>query len=208
MKKVFMMAALVAAFAFGNVCDANAQSSKTKSALSGLLGNLGSVSDIASSLIGGDLTTSTLCANTWKYSGPGCAFTSENLLAKAGGTVAANKVESKLSDYYKKVGFKSSNTYFTFNTDGTFVSKIDGKSWSGKYTFNEKTGALQLTGTLLKMSGYATKSGNNVCLLFESKKLLTLIQTLTSVSGNSSLATIGNLSKNYSGVRVGFKMSK
>lgn len=205
MKKVFLMATLAVAFAFGNVCNANAQSS---SKLSGLLGSLGSLSEVASNLIGGDLTTSTLCANTWKYNGPGCAFTSENLLAKAGGAVAASEVESKLSAYYTKAGFKSSNTYFTFNTDGTFVSKIDGKTWSGKYTFNEKTGALQLTGTLLKMSGYATKSGSNVCLLFESKKLLTLLQTLTKFSGSSTLTTLGNLSKSYSGVRVGFKMSK
>lgn len=34
-----------------------------------------------------------LCAHTWKYSKPGCAFTSENLLAKAGGEIAASKIE-------------------------------------------------------------------------------------------------------------------
>ena len=34
-----------------------------------------------------------LCAHTWKYKSPGCAFTSENLLAKAGGEIAAKKVE-------------------------------------------------------------------------------------------------------------------
>ena len=38
-----------------------------------------------------------LCAYTWKYKSPGCAFTSENLLAKAGGEIAAKKVEEKLS---------------------------------------------------------------------------------------------------------------
>ncbi len=57
-----------------------------------------------------------LCASTWKYNKPGCAFTSENLLAKAGGDIAANKIESELSTYYTKAGFTSSNTYFKFNS--------------------------------------------------------------------------------------------
>lgn len=44
-----------------------------------------------------------LCAHTWKYKSPGCAFTSENLLAKAGGEIAAKKVEEKLSTYIRKL---------------------------------------------------------------------------------------------------------
>ena len=91
-----------------------------------------------------------LCAHTWKYKSPGCAFTSENLLAKAGGEIAAKKVEEKLSTYYQKAGFSSSNTYFKFNEDGTFNAKIDGKSWSGTYTFDEKTHAIDLKGRLLQ----------------------------------------------------------
>lgn len=181
--------------------------SDTKSGLTGLLGALGSVGEALNGVIGGDLTQSNLCA-TWKYSGPGCAFTSENLLAKAGGSVASAEIKKKLSTYYTKAGFKSSNTTFTFNEDGTFESKIDGKSWNGKYTFDEKTGEIHLNGVLLKMSGYATKSSNGISLLFESKKLLTLVQSLSKLSGNSTLATLGNLSKNYSGVRVGFDLKK
>lgn len=94
-----------------------------------------------------------LCAHTWKYSKPGCAFTSENLLAKAGGEIAASKIEEDLSKYYSKFGFSKSNTYFTFKTDGTFAAKIDGKSWNGTYTFDEKTHAIQLKGLLLSASG-------------------------------------------------------
>jgi len=113
-----------------------------------------------------------------------------------------------LSTYYKKVGFSSSNTYIKFNEDGSFESKIDGKSWKGTYTFDEKTHAVQLKGLLLSASGYATKTTSGISLLFESKKLLTLVQTLTALSGNATLGTIGNISKNYDGVRVGFEMSK
>ena len=150
-----------------------------------------------------------LCAYTWKYKSPGCAFTSENLLAKAGGEIAAKKVEEKLSTYYQKAGFCSSNTYFKFNEDGTFNAKIDGKSWSGTYTFDEKTHAIDLKGRLLlSLNGFATKNSSGISILFESKKLLTIIQTLTALSGNTTLGTIGEISKNYDGIRVGFDLSK
>lgn len=150
-----------------------------------------------------------LCAHTWKYKSPGCAFTSENLLAKAGGEIAAKKVEEKLSTYYQKAGFRSSNTYFKFNEDGTFNAKIDGKSWSGTYTFDEKTHAIDLKGRLLlSLNGFATKNTSGISILFESKKLLTIIQTLTALSGNTTLGTIGEISKNYDGIRVGFDLSK
>lgn len=150
-----------------------------------------------------------LCAHTWKYKSPGCAFTSENMLAKAGGEIAAKKVEEKLSTYYQKAGFSSSNTYFKFNEDGTFNAKIDGKSWGGTYTFDEKTHAIDLKGRLLlSLNGFATKNSSGISILFESKKLLTIIQTLTALSGNTTLGTIGEISKNYDGIRVGFDLSK
>ena len=185
--------------------------------LGGLLGGGSSSSSTAGSIINGILDNvigsstfkqADLCASTWKYNKPGCAFTSENLLAKAGGDIAANKIESELSTYYTKAGFTSSNTYFKFNTDGTFESKIHGKSWKGTYTFDEKTHAITMKGLLLSISGFATKKTSGVSLLFESKKLLTLVQTLTALSGNSTLSTIGNITKNYDGVRVGFDLAK
>ena len=123
--------------------------------------------------------------------------------------IAAKKVEEKLSTYYQKAGFSSSNTYFKFNEDGTFNAKIDGKSWSGTYTFDEKTHAIDLKGRLLlSLNGFATKNTSGISILFESKKLLTIIQTLTALSGNTTLGTIGEISKNYDGIRVGFDLSK
>lgn len=167
------------------------------------------INGILNNVIGsGTFKQADLCAHTWKYSKPGCAFTSENLLAKAGGEIAATKIEEQLSTYYKKAGFSSSNTYFKFNEDGSFESKIDGKSWKGTYTFDESTHAIKMKGLLLSISGFATKTTNGVSILFESKKLLTLVQTLTALSGNSTLSAIGNVTKSYDGVRVGFEMTK
>ena len=205
-----------------NTATSTSATSNAGSAVAGILGavlggNSNSSSSAGSSIINGILNNvigsgtfskQELCAHTWKYSKPGCAFTSENLLAKAGGEIAANKVEEKLGEYYSKFGFSGSNTYFTFNTDGTFTSKIDGKSWQGNYTFDEKTHAIQLKGLLLSMSGYATKTTNGISLLFDQKKLLNLIKTMGALKGSSTLSAIGTIANNYDGMRVGFEMTK
>ena len=215
-------AANTAATTTSNAATSTSATSNAGSAVAGILGavlggNSNSSSSAGSSIINGILknvigsgtfSKQDLCAHTWKYSKPGCAFTSENLLAKAGGEIAANKVEEKLGEYYSKFGFSGSNTYFTFNTDGTFTSKIDGKSWQGNYTFDEKTHAIQMKGLLLSMSGYATKTTNGISLLFDQKKLLNLIKTMGALKGSSTLSAIGTIANNYDGMRVGFEMSK
>lgn len=205
-----------------NAATSTSATSNAGSAVAGILGavlggNSNSSSSAGSSIINGILNNvigsgtfskQDLCAHTWKYSKPGCAFTSENLLAKAGGEIAANKVEEKLGEYYSKFGFSGSNTYFTFKTDGTFAAKIDGKSWQGNYTFDEKTHAIQMKGLILSMSGYATKTANGISLLFDQKKLLNLIKTIGSLKGNSTLSALGTIANNYDGMRVGFEMTK
>ena len=167
------------------------------------------ISGLLNNVIGsGTFSKADLCAHTWKYSKPGCAFTSENLLAKAGGEIAANKVEEKLSTYYNKFGFNSSNTQFTFTTDGNFSAQIDGKPWQGTYTFDEKTHAIHLKGLLLSASGYATKTTNGISLLFDQKKLLNLIKMLSAFKGSSTLSAVGTIANSYDGMRVGFEMTK
>lgn len=211
-----------AAATTSNSATSTSTTSNAGSAIAGILGAVmggssNSSSSAGSSIINGILNNvigsgtfskQELCAHTWKYSKPGCAFTSENLLAQAGGEIAANKVEEKLGEYYSKFGFSGSNTYFTFNTDGTFAAKIDGKSWQGNYTFDEKTHAIQMKGLILSMSGYATKTANGISLLFDQKKLLNLIKTIGSLKGSSTLSALGTIANNYDGMRVGFEMTK
>ena len=215
-------ATTTAATTTSNAAASTSTTSNAGSSIAGILGavlggNSNSSSSAGSSIINGILNNvigsgtfsqQDLCAHTWKYSKPGCAFTSENLLAKAGGEIAANKVEEKLGEYYSKFGFSGSNTYFTFKTDGTFAAKIDGKSWQGNYTFDEKTHAIQMKGLILSMSGYATKTTNGISLLFDQKKLLNLIKTIGSLKGNSTLSALGTIANNYDGLRVGFEMTK
>ena len=51
-----------------------------------------------------------------------------NVLAKAGGEVAATTAKEKLSTYYSSLGISSSNTYLQFTQDGQFAGKVDGKT--------------------------------------------------------------------------------
>ena len=174
----------------------------------GAMTNGTGVVNAISSVIGLDKVKAQNLIATWKYSGPGCAFTSKNLLAKAGGEVAAVQIEQKLLPYYQQVKISESNTYITFNENGTFSSKIAGTPFSGNYTFDEASQKITLKGLLLSVNCYAKKEANGISILFEAKKLLTVLQTMSAMSGNKDLQTIGDLSKNYDGVRVGFDMKR
>ena len=200
MKKVMIgLAALV--------CIVMTSCGNMSQVLSAMTNGTGVVNAI-SSVIGLDKVKAQNLIVTWSYSAPGCAFTSENLLAKAGGEVAAVQIEEKLLPYYKQVGITSGNTFITFNEDGTFTSKIAGTPFSGKYTFDEASQKITLKGLLLSVNCYAKKEINGISILFEAKKLLTVLQTMSAMSGNKDLQTIGDLSKNYDGVRVGFDMKR
>jgi hypothetical protein len=168
----------------------------------------GSVINAITSVIGLDKVSAQSLIGSWSYSGPGCAFTSENLLAKAGGEVAAAQIEEKLLPYYQQVGISANNTQITFNQDGTFSSRIAGTNFSGTYTFDEASQQIKLKGMLLSINCYTKRELNGISILFEAKKLLTVLQTMSALSGNANLQTIGELSKNYDGVRVGFDMKR
>lgn len=208
MKKTFIMVAACSLLlsACGGISgmagtDANTSATTSSSTSTGnVLGN------IFSSVIGLDKLTQKSIIKTWKYNGPGVAFTSENLLAKAGGEIAASKIEEKLTEHYNKLGMSASNTYIEFKEDGTFAAKIKGKSWNGTYTFSESDGQIQLHGLLLNLNGYLKKEANGISLLFESKKLLTLIQTMSALSGSQQASAISEIAKNYDGVRLGFDL--
>ena len=184
----------------------------------GTLGNQGGIlSGIDGTSILGNVLGSVLGLNkisqeslvgTWKYSGPGCAFTSDNLLAQAGGEVASQKIKSTLLNYYNSAGISSSNTYFTFGKDNTFTAKVAGKTISGNYAYDPNTGQMTIKTLLFTINAYITASSSGISLLFESQKLLTILQTIGGMSGNATLATIGELSKNYDGVRLGFDLAR
>ena len=179
-----------------------AKSAATSSTTGDAAGN------ILSSVLGTNKASESDLVGTWKYNQPGVAFTSKNVLAKAGGQVAASTAKSKLKSSFSKVGIQGSNTQFTFNNDKTFTGKLRGKSLSGTYTYDPGTSKLTLKTALVSLPCYVQKSTSGLNLLFESTKLLKLFQTGAQLSGNSSLQTISTLCKNYDGMRMGFDLKK
>ena len=175
--------------------------------LSAMTNGTGVVNAIKS-VIGLDKVTAQALIGSWQYKNPGCAFTSENLLYKAGGEVAAVQIEEKLLPYYQQVGISANNTMISFNQDGTFSSKICGTPFNGRYTFDEASQKITLKGLLLSINCYTKREINGISILFEGKKLLSLLQTMAALSGNQNLETVSEISKKYDGVRVGFDMNR
>lgn len=181
----------------GGTTTNNSGSSIGSNALGGLLDLVvGSVKLSQADIIG-----------TWSYVEPACAFTSENLLAKAGGSVAAKTVNEKLLPVYKSLHISSGNTQLTFNENGQFTGKIGGFPMSGTYTFDAANGLVKMK-SLTTFTAHLTRSTHGMNFTFESKKILTLLQTVSALSGNTSLSTIGDISKQFNGVRLGFAMKK
>ncbi len=152
---------------------------------------------------------------TWKYTAPDCKFESDNLLSKAGGEVAAKKVEEQMSNYLSKLGFNE-NTVYVFNADSTYTSTVAGRTVNGTYSYNKDTKEVTLKTKIgLKMTVQISTSvlnGGKMSLLFKADKLMSLAQAVTgAVAGKSSNATVSTLNtvlSQYDGLLLGFEMQK
>ena len=181
-------------------CGANSTS------LLGGVNGTNALGNILGSVLGINKVSEATLVGTWKYSSPGCAFTSQSVLAQAGGEVASQKVKTKLQQQYNSMGINSSNTSFTFNEDKTFTAMLGGKSINGNYQLDPETGKIALNTLLLSLNGYVNLNTTGMSLLFESQKLLSVMQMLGAASGNTTLAVLSELSKNYDGIRLGFDL--
>ncbi|MBR6465816.1 MAG: DUF4923 family protein, partial [Bacteroidales bacterium] len=70
----------------------------------GALGNENTITSLADLVIGKVRIDQSQLIGTWKYHSPSCAFTSENLLAKAGGAAVAGQIKTKLEPTFQQVG--------------------------------------------------------------------------------------------------------
>lgn len=162
------------------------------------------LSDIISTFGGGITTNQNTIVGTWTYTKPCVQFESESLLAKAGGSVAATKVEDKLTSIYQSAGIKKGSCTFVFNKDNTVKYSFGSKTYNGTYTFDASRKTISITGQSgVQATAYVSVAGNNMGLTFDASKLLTFI-------GSSSLLNSGlaGLIGNYSGMKVGFELSR
>ena len=177
--------------------SANAGAQDLKSILSG----------VAKAVVGNKASTASSIIGTWTYSGPECQFESENLLAKAGGEMAAKEVEEKMIAVYNKVGMN--NIRYTFNEDGTYSYQMKKRTVTGSYVFDDAAKTITMTGKLgLKTVAYVTVTGNDMSMVFKADKLMSILKTITGAASkvNSTAATINSVAEAYDGLMLGFEL--
>lgn len=148
-------------------------------------------------------------AGTWDFAQSACEFKTENLLKKAGGAVAALALESKLDEYYAKIGIIPGKFAYTFKADSTFVNTYGSRTLSGAYSVDKVNGRIKFT--YLKIFRFTAKleqSGGRISLLFDADILLKLFAAISSQSSGTAIKAIGNLADEYDGMMLGFKLKK
>ncbi len=203
-KTIFLLSVLIISFTEAKAFDWK----NLKETLTNVAG------DDAGNIIDNILKTDNLdiddLEGTWKSAGPSVSFKSENVLEKAGGVAAATTIENKLAPLYKKAGLE--NATFTFTKEGKLTITLkNGKKLTGTITKGEKEGTMILSLDKLKKLGKLTayvSKGTTLSIMFDVSKLVKLVSSIASVSGNASLTSISALLNNYDGVYAGFKFEK
>lgn len=181
----------------------NGDNSKGSDILSGLVSFLGDATGL------NKLTEKDL-VGTWHYVDPAISFQSENLLNKAGGVAAATVIVDKVRPYYQTVGLN--NLTVTFNDDKTFGMGVGRMNLNGTYAMtadNTFTLDIKLMGRSVKqMTAYIVRQGKNISMTFDASGLITLTDTIATLTGNSTLKGLSSLLSSYDGMTVGFEMRK
>lgn len=196
MKKTKLIVATVAMLCLGATPS---QAQSLKDILSG----------VEKAVVGNKATSAKSIVGTWTYEKPECQFTSDNLLAKAGGAAASSKVEEQLASLYKMAGIPGSK--LTFNSDNTYTSVVRGRTMKGTYTFDEKAKTVTLkVGLKTTVTAHVATSGSELTLLMDANKLMDGIKTISSYASklNSTASLANSLISNYDGMRLGFKAKK
>lgn len=186
----------------GNVLGSSTSSSSSSSSSSTDL-----ISTLTSVFSSSKQASKNSIVGTWSYSEPAIVFTSENFLAKAGASLVSNKLESKLQEQLSKYGIKEGTLTLTFNEDGTFTETLGSKTMSGSWTITDQK--LSITYLGVKSIQLTTQlESNKLMFVTDASKLLTLIKTMGSKSGNASLSTISTLMNSVKGMQAGITLVK
>ncbi|MCD8387463.1 MAG: DUF4923 family protein [Bacteroidales bacterium] len=186
---------------------------KSSSSSSDSSGSQSLVSSLLSSLVGNSTTvTPKRLSGTWKYSSPECRFTSENALTQAGGAVAANTIEGKLTDVYSKIGISASSCSFTFDEDGNCSMTLGGRTIKGTYTLDSDARELKIRSTtgLISFTAQVYYSYSTLTLLFDWERMLSLVKMVTAFTGqgSSTISALSSLLNQYDGMMVGMNLKK
>lgn len=167
------------------------------------------LSGVISNVVGDKATTESSFKGTWKYSAPACEFESDNLLAKAGGTAAADKIEKRVAPLLKSVGVNG--IVYTFDGEGNYTSKIKKRVTEGTYKFDSDAKTITFTPTIgMAYTAHVAVQGSTMTLTFEANKFMNTIKAISNATSkfSTTAALINTLMNSYSGMRVGFELKK
>lgn len=215
MRKPIIMAALLSALLLSS-CGTTSLGTQGTGLLSGANagttgGAASALGSVLTNLLGGSsAVTASDLQGTWTYRKADCVFETQNLLLKAGGEMAAAKIESQLESQLGKVGITPGACSFTFNSDGTYVATIGQYNLTGNYTLNTKSNTLTMTylAGIGRISPKVVKTGASISLLFEGDKLLSMVQKVGKLTSNSTVNSLSSLINSYDGMLVGMQLSK
>lgn len=209
MKKIRSFAAIVAASLTIASCGLLGTSGNTTSTTSSdVLQQAGT--DILGTVLGsllGNTTSKQSLTGTWTYSGPKLVFESENILSQLGGQVVSSNLEQKLGTQLEKMGFKAGKSTLVLNNDGSCSLALGNKALPGTYTYDAGTNKMTLNGVLGvgQMTCTVSVQGNQLYMLFDADKLLSVASALGS---SKSTSTLGSLLSSYSGLKLGWAMTR
>ena len=215
MRKPIIMAALLSTLLLSS-CGTTSLGTQGTGLLSGANagttgGAASALGSVLTNLLGGSsAVTASDLQGTWIYRKADCVFETQNLLLKAGGEMAATKIESQLESQLGKVGITPGACSFTFNSDGTYVATIGQYNLTGNYTLNTKSNTLTMTylAGIGRISPKVVKTGASISLLFEGDKLLSMVQKVGKLTSNSTVSSLSSLINSYDGMLVGMQLSK
>ena len=216
MKKINFLAVVLAASLSLTSCGlgllpAASTAASTTAATGSLLGNsltttgAGLLGNLLTNLLQGTTSQQSL-EGTWTYFGPKVVFESENILSQIGGQVVSNNLEQKLGTQLSKMGFTTGKSVLVLNADNTCTLTIGSKTLPGTYIYDSSTNKLTITGALGvgQVVCTATVQGNQLFLLFEADKLLSVA---TSISAKTA-GSLSSLLQSYTGLKLGWVMTK
>ena len=210
MKKAMARAfAARSVFSFTSCGQLGSTSTSSNSLLTQQSGGLSSlltgIGGVLSNSLGVNTTSS---VGTWVYQQPAVLFESDNLLAKAGGQIAAQSLADKMDTYCQKAGIKPGKLTMTFDNAGKFTQTIGTKTQSGTYTVSNGTVNLTYSGGTGQIVGTTQFDGSNLVIVVDMTKLLSFAQNLTANSSNSTLSALSSVTKSFNGMKAGLKFSK
>lgn len=141
--------------------------------------------------------------DTWVYVEPAVLSTSNKMLRKMAGNAVAGKVEKMIDDYYERAHVTSENTFYTFNSNGTYSRSLAGRKISGTWMTAGEHVLLAVKN--VQISAMTSHLENDTLMLVaDLSKTLGEIQKLGGFSDSKTNNTLLKLAKHIKGLKIGF----